>query len=828
MTTATRPLAIVIPWFGRECKGGAEQQAWQVAVRLARRGRPVEVLTTCCRSFQDDWGTNHLPARTTTEPEGFTVRRFPVVPRDVTAFDRVNGRLLRLPRAALRPGVSPASAADADIFADELIKSPALLDFLRSGNNGNDGDDDDASRYGAFLFLPYLYGPILRGLPLVADRAFLMPCLHDEAYAFLPAVTEAFHRARGLLFISEGEAELAVRLFGPGILPKSVVVGAGAEEHTTLDPEFDPDHDGEPAALTLSKSLPAANSFALCLGRKDPGKGTDLVAHAYRRFRAVRPNAGLKLVFAGNGQVDLTGCGEHAMDLGLVSEDEKAELLRRCRVLVQPSPNESFSRVMMEAWLAGRPVAVNARCLATAKAVELSGGGWQAETERDWAALFCELERLPEREAARLGEAGRGYAREVADWDRVIDRCERALFAPAPLAAVDAPRVTGVKTPSGAPTTIHQVLPNLNYGDAISNHAIFIRNQLRAAGYQSEILVRYIDPRVARECQVFTPAALASAGLIYHHSIGSELTPHVLAHAGPKAVIYHNITPAEFFAPFRPEFAAILRQGREELPALAEHFACSVGDSAYNAAELASCGFRNPGVLPISINPAHWDLPPDPALMDRLQDGRTNLLFTGRISPNKKQDDLVRAFAHYRRIDPGARLTLVGSMDGFMPYVEHVRGTIRALGLEDCVELPGSVTDAQLAAYFRTADLFWSMSEHEGFCVPLIEAMWFDVPVFAYRSTAVPETLAGAGVLFTDKTDLGALAATSALLVSDPDLRRKILRGQQTHRTRYLPDRVAGQLSTFVDRMTIGLDSSPQQSSMFDEVGLNIQGGLSA
>lgn len=778
----TTKLAIVTPWFGRECKGGAEQQAWQLATRLARRGRSVQVLTTCCRSFQDDWGANHLPEGVSEEPEGFTVRRFPVAARDVAAFDRVNGRLLRFPKNLLRPGVSPVSGADADTFSDELIRSPVLLDFLRPGNGGD--------AFGAFLFLPYLYGPILRGLPLVSDRAYLQPCLHDEAYAFLPPVAACFHLARGLLFISDGEAELARRIYGPGILLKSVVTGAGVEMDAGDD---DP-------VVKLPAGVPDG-PFALCLGRKDPGKGTDLLAAAYRRFRAVRPNASLRLVFAGNGHVDLSGCGDHARDLGLVSEGEKTALLQRCRVLVQPSPNESFSRVMMEAWLHGRPVAVNARCLATAVAVQRSGGGWQASTERDWAALFCELERMSEDEAARRGDAGRRYARQVADWEQVIDRCERVLFRPPAVVAGSTPS-TGLTRRGATLAAIHQVLPNLNFGDAISNHAIFIRDQLRGCGYRSEILVRYIDPRVAHECRVFTPGALTGAGLIYHHSIGSELTPHVLAHTGPKALIYHNITPAEFFAPFRPEFAAILRQGREELPTLAGHFACSVGDSAYNAAELAACGFRNPGVLPIAISPAHWDLAPDPALMGRLQDGRTNLLFTGRISPNKKQDDLVRAFAHYRRLDPGARLTLVGSMDGFAPFVEHVRGTIRALGLEDAVELPGSVPDAAMAAYFRTADLFWSMSEHEGFCVPLIEAMWFDVPVFAYRSTAVPETLRGAGVTFDDKRDLAGLAAAAGALVHDPALREKVGEGQRRSREHYLPGPVAAEVIALAGRLS--------------------------
>ncbi|MHC5730942.1 MAG: group 1 glycosyl transferase, partial [Nostoc sp.] len=131
------------------------------------------------------------------------------------------------------------------------------------------------------------------------------------------------------------------------------------------------------------------------------------------------------------------------------------------------------------------------------------------------------------------------------------------------------------------------------------------------------------------------------AGLIYHHSIGSELTDYAIAHPGVKCLIYHNITPAEFFLPYRPEFAKILEKGRNELKQLAQYFPISVGDSAYNAAELAESGFSEPGVLPIATNPSKWDIPADAELMQQLQDGKANLLFVGRLAPNKRQDQLI-------------------------------------------------------------------------------------------------------------------------------------------------------------------------------------------
>lgn len=317
-------LGIVTPWFGRELKGGAEQQAWQIATRLATRGHKIEVLTTCCRSHQDDWATNHLPAGLADAPEGFAVRRFAVAPRDRASFDRVCTNLLATEPAALKPGMSPVSPEDSAIFAHELIKSPDLTTFLAAHRED----------YDSFLFLPYLYGPVLEGIQLVGDRGVLQPCLHDEAYAYLPQVAEAFYRARQLFFNSEGEQELALRLFGPGIWHKSRVIGEGVEVSTSVAM---PEHSSNGA------SFPFANErYLLYLGRKDPGKNVPLLLRAFTRFRAVRPNSTLRLVLAGAGPA-ISAAGSGTVDAGLVSNERKEELLRDCIALVQPSENESFS-----------------------------------------------------------------------------------------------------------------------------------------------------------------------------------------------------------------------------------------------------------------------------------------------------------------------------------------------------------------------------------------------------------------------------------------------------------------------------------------------------
>jgi glycosyltransferase involved in cell wall biosynthesis len=349
---------------------------------------------------------------------------------------------------------------------------------------------------------------------------------------------------------------------------------------------------------------------------------------------------------------------------------------------------------------------------------------------------------------------------------------------------------------------IDQYLPNLAYGDAISNEAIWIRDQLRAAGFQSHIYVQFIDPLVAHECRSFSVEALQrSSALIYHHSIGTAITPHLIEFKGPKYLIYHNITPGEYFEPYRPEHARILNRGREDLRRLAQQFHNSAGVSAFNADDLAGHGFSNPGVLPLTVEPGKWAFPPDPAVMEAMQDGRTNILFVGRFAPNKKQDDLLRAFSNYLRHDPGSRLVLVGKPEQQDPYVTHLLELVRERGLESALVLPGSVTNAQLAAYYRTAHLFWSMSEHEGFCVPLVESMWFDIPVFAFKASAVPETLGEAGLMFTAKTNWSELAATACLLVTNPALREKVLRAQRKRRLAFLPNRTLPKLMEMVDKL---------------------------
>jgi glycosyltransferase involved in cell wall biosynthesis len=772
-----KPVAFVIPWFGENLKGGAEQLAWQVSNRLAKRGHAIEVLTTCCASFLEDWSTNHLPAGAR-KSGGLLVRRFKVDKRNGDHFNHANSHALAIPPENLKPGINPFTFGTGELFVAENINSLALERYLKWHKN----------RYHAFVFLPYLYGIILKGLPHVAEKSFLQPCLHDEVYAYLPEVENIMRGCRGILYNSLGEERLAHTLFGPGIDRKGEVVGVGVES-------FDLTHQELPrqvAGLDLEEER-----YVLCLGRRDKTKNTALLVEAYQKYRKSHPDGRLKLVIAGPGEEKFGVSVQGIYDLGLVSELDKEALLSHCTALFQPSRNESYSRVIMEAWFYNRPVAVHAECLATAMAVDAAGGGVLATSCEEWAQLFDVISRMGESELCELGEKGREYARQYAEWDVVIDRYEKVLgLHSSDASAGKGQSRTGLRS-------IHQLVPGFAYGDAISNQTMIIRDLLKKQGYKSEIFTEQIDPSMTHEARLFKDGKgiKANVGLIYHHSIGAGLTDFVVNHPGPKSLIYHNITPPELVRDADPQLAVKLEQGLKDLSRLAPNFPVSAGDSRFNCRDLEESGFISPSVLPICVAPEKWNIPAEPNMMMRLQDGKDNILFVGRLVANKCQHDLVNAFAEYFSMYGNCRLILVGGFIEKESYYQSLKEQVRLRGLEGDVLFAGKVTDNILHSCYRCADLFWSMSEHEGFGVPLVEAMWFDIPVLAYKSSAIPETLGEGGLLFTDKQNLKELAVAARLLMHDPDVRARILSGQKRRRKAFLPEAIQPQLDALVRGM---------------------------
>ncbi len=328
---------------------------------------------------------------------------------------------------------------------------------------------------------------------------------------------------------------------------------------------------------------------------------------------------------------------------------------------------------------------------------------------------------------------------------------------------------------------VHQVLAALSYGDAIGNEALAIQARLRAAGYPSDIFAENCHPLMVDRCRpLFEYREVSSKQTVslYHFSIGSA-AGRMIFHAPDRLVsIYHNITPPEFFLGFHPHLAGLCYHGRRELRTFAERTALGLGDSEFNRKELEAAGYRRTAVLPIVLDLAAYRQPASPVVEKLYGDGRTNLLFVGRIIPNKRVDELIRCFALYQRhLNPKSRLLLVGDYRGHERYLRRLHELIESLRVENVV-LTGHVAHDELLAYYRVAHLFLCLSEHEGYCVPLVEAMDAGLPVIAYDAGAVRETLDGGGVLLTEKP-AELVAELAHRLLTDAVLRRKVLDTQR-------------------------------------------------
>jgi glycosyltransferase involved in cell wall biosynthesis len=330
------------------------------------------------------------------------------------------------------------------------------------------------------------------------------------------------------------------------------------------------------------------------------------------------------------------------------------------------------------------------------------------------------------------------------------------------------------------PVRVDQVIPSLASRDAIGVHTLNLRDGLRAAGIDSDVYYGSFTPDVEHEGRSVTELGRATKDrwLLYQSSIGSPVYDIFASRPEPKLVNYHNITPASLLRDWEPNVAYEVALGRTQLGRLAAQSRFAVADSGFNESELKALGYEETAVVPLLIDMHRKSDEPDPAMAALLADrkareGGADLLFVGKISPHKAPHDLVKMLLVLRRLyDPAARLHLVGSPLG-ETYEPALHAFIAEVGLTDAVHFPGSVSGAELEAYFQAADVFVCASDHEGFCVPIAEAMGHGVPIVAYGVTAVPETVAGAGLLLPDKSAV-PFAAAVARVLSDDELRSRL------------------------------------------------------
>ena len=360
-------------------------------------------------------------------------------------------------------------------------------------------------------------------------------------------------------------------------------------------------------------------------------------------------------------------------------------------------------------------------------------------------------------------------------------------------------------TPSSsrARPAVHQVLATLGYGDAIGNEALGIRAALHDAGYASEIFVETADLRVAPLCQDYRDLIEASHPdniLIHHFSIGSRASRIAYALPDRMVLVYHNITPPEYFVGVHEDLARLCYSGRRELRAYPARCDLALGDSEFNRQELEEFGFPRTGVLPVVPSFAHLRTRPDRTLVSEFDDEQLNILFVGRIIPNKRIEDVIRFYHAYRvKHRLNARLLLVGAYGGFESYLASLHHLIARLRVPD-VHILGHVSNAELSACYNMADLFLSASEHEGFCVPIVEAFFKQIPVLAYAAAAVPATMDGAGVLYHTK-DPRHVAAIMNTVLSNPALQDDIVQTQDAALDRLLASDFSGVLLRAVEQV---------------------------
>jgi L-malate glycosyltransferase len=357
---------------------------------------------------------------------------------------------------------------------------------------------------------------------------------------------------------------------------------------------------------------------------------------------------------------------------------------------------------------------------------------------------------------------------------------------------------------------VDQVLPTFATRDAIGNHTRRVQETLRAAGIDSDIY--YLNAMAEVADLGFHINELEPGGtdryLMYHSSIGSPIVDRLLEQSDPIIIDYHNVTPAKYLEDWVPSTSGEAVRGRIQLEQLLHKSVLGLADSAYNEAELIELGYSPTGIAPLLIELVD-DPPVNTKLLEQLlaekqRRGAPSFLFVGTLAPHKAPHELIAMLAAYRQLyNPDATLTLVGRPFGGR-YLGALLGYIKALDLEGAVTMPGSISAEDLEAHWRATDVFVCASNHEGFCVPLIEAMGHDVPVVAFESSAVPETLGGAGLVIADKEPI-AFAAAVHRVVEDPQLRSQFRDAARVKRATY---ELATAKAAFVDALLTGLDAA--------------------
>ena len=381
-----KKIGFVIPWYGEKIGGGAEAETRGGVHHLKDAGADVEVLTTCVECFQSDWNKDfHEPGLT--EEAGIPVRRFRVRKRNTQAFDEVNLKLMNNIRL---------NREEEETFCREMVNSPDLYEYIREH-----GDE-----YGLFLFIPYMFGTTYYGCQIHPEKSVLIPCLHDEAYAYMECFRDAFSKVAGMVFNAEPERRLAEKLYGVKG-ENFVTFGIGMETDWKADPE------------RFRKKYGIRDPFILYAGRKDAGKRVDQLVLAFTEYKKRNPGK-MKLVLIGGGDIRIPDTGD-ILDLGFVEIQDKYDAYGAAELFCNPSEMESFSLVIMESWLAGRPVIVNGKCAVTKDFVLQAQGGLYFDNYDEFEGTVKWILEHPA-QARQMGRNGREYVLRTFDWSVITGK----------------------------------------------------------------------------------------------------------------------------------------------------------------------------------------------------------------------------------------------------------------------------------------------------------------------------------------------------------------------------------------------------------------------
>ncbi|HIU02783.1 MAG TPA: glycosyltransferase family 4 protein [Candidatus Onthocola gallistercoris] len=383
-----KKIGFVIPWYGEDIPGGAEMELRGLVHHLKDAGMELEILTTCVKEFTSDWNVNYHRDGLT-DVNGIAVRRFKVRKRDTQAFDGVNTKLMN---------GQMLTKDEEQTFVREMVNSDALYEYMEKHKD----------EYGLYVFIPYMFGTTYHGSLVCPQKTVLIPCFHDETYIYMRIFREAYSKVAGIIYNARPEYDLMQPIYDLEHTEQEVI-GVGMDTDIRYDKE------------RFYAKYDIRDPFIVYAGRKDEGKNIYTLIRYFEKYKE-RIGNNLKLVLIGGGKVEIPdGIKGDVHDLGFVDRQDKYDIIAASQLLCQPSKNESFSIVIMESWLCGRPALVHQNCEVTKHFVQDSNGGLYFSNYMEFEGCINYILTHPE-EAEMMGENGCHYVKEHFDWPVVVKK----------------------------------------------------------------------------------------------------------------------------------------------------------------------------------------------------------------------------------------------------------------------------------------------------------------------------------------------------------------------------------------------------------------------